>query len=60
MENNTWIPKPDQIVKWKNKLFTIISCDMGGKCKIKQFTTTRRITKKFSGIDISELEKLSS
>ena len=53
----TWIPQPNETVRWNGKLFTIISCDMGGKCKIKAFTTTRRITKKFSDIDINELEK---
>lgn len=53
----TWIPKSNELVKWNGKLFTIISCDLGGKCKIKAFTTTRRITKKFSDIDVSELQK---
>lgn len=59
MTTQIWIPKPNETIRWKGKLFTIISCNMGGKCKIKQFSTTGRITKKFSDIDISELEKLS-
>jgi hypothetical protein len=54
--NTNWIPQPKELVKWQDKLFSIISIDMGGKCKIKAFTTTRRITKKFI-VDISELTK---
>jgi hypothetical protein len=54
-----WIPKLNELVKWQGKLFNFISVDSEGKCKIKQFTTTKRITKKFSNIDISELERLS-
>lgn len=52
----TWIPKPNELVRWQGKLFTVISVNMGGKCKIKKFTTTRRISEKLSNIDISELE----
>ena len=54
------IPKPNEFVKWNEKLFVVISVDMGGKCKIKQFTTTRRISKIFSGVDISELRNVSN
>lgn len=50
------IPQPNTLVRFNGKLFVIISCNLGGKCKIKGFTTTKRITKKFSDIDISELE----
>jgi len=49
-----WIPQPNELVRWQGKLFNVISVDMGGKCKIKGFTTTRRIAKKFI-VDISEL-----
>lgn len=59
MKNTNWIPEPKELVEWKGKLFNIISVDMGGKCKIKAFTTTKRIAKKFSNIDISELTKIS-
>lgn len=59
MKTTTWIPKPHEIVKYKGKLFTIISCNLGGKCKIKMFNTTARNTKRFFDIDISELEKIS-
>lgn len=55
MNKQTWIPQPNETVKWKGKLTTIISCNLGGKCKIKGVT----IKKTFSDIDISELEKLS-
>ncbi len=53
-----WIPQPNELVRWNGKLFNIISVDLGGKCKIKQFTTTRRIGKKFSNIDVKELQKV--
>lgn len=53
-----WIPKQNELVEWQGKLFNIISVDMGGKCKIKGFTTTRRITKKFT-VDVSELKQIS-
>ncbi len=59
MNTLTWFPKVNEMVHWNGKLFIVISCDMGGKCKIKKFTTTRRITEKFSGIDICELQQLS-
>ena len=58
MTNKNWIPQPNELVRCKGKLFNIISVDLGGKCKIKQFTTTRRIGKKFSNIDVSELQKV--
>ena len=57
MKTETWIPQRNELVKWNGKLHRIISVDMGGKCKIKVFSTTNRITKKFSGIDINELER---
>lgn len=60
MTTTNWIPQPNEIVKWNGKLFKIISVDLGGKCKIKQFTTTQRISKKFAGIDISELSKINN
>jgi hypothetical protein len=58
MAKTTWIPQPNELVRWNGKLFNIISVDLGGKCKIKQFTTTIRIGKKFSNIDVSELQKV--
>ena len=53
-----WIPKQNELVEWQGKLFNIIYVDMGGKCKIKGFATTRRITKKFT-VDVSELKQIS-
>lgn len=59
-EQKNWIPNQNELVRLKanNKLCVIISVDMGGKCKLKEFTTTKRITKKYSNIDISEINKL--
>jgi hypothetical protein len=53
MEKN-WIPKPEELVRWQGKLYTVISVDFGGKVKIKKFTTTRRISEKYI-VDVSEL-----
>lgn len=53
-----WHPEKNELVKWNGKLHRIISVSMAGKCKIKVFSTTNRITKKFSDIDIDDLEKL--
>lgn len=58
MTNQIWIPKEKELVKWKGKLYTVISVNLGGKCNLKQFSTTSRITKKISEVDISELEKV--
>lgn len=58
MNSISWIPKANELVRWNNKLFIVISCDLGGKCKIKGFTTTKRITKTLRNIDISELTNL--
>ena len=57
MTTKNWIPQPNELVRWNGKLFNIISVDLGGKCKIKVLTTTRR-SKNFSNIDVSELQKV--
>ena len=56
MKNQNWIPKENQLVKWNGKLFNVISVSMGGKCNLRGFTTTRRITKRFKDVDINELQ----
>ena len=43
-----WIPQPNEQIKWHNKLWKIISVDMGGKCKIKK-------NRKTLIVDVSEL-----
>ena len=57
MNTNIWIPEQQETVKWRGILCTVISCDMGGKCKIKKMSTTRKISKKFL-VDVSEIERL--
>lgn len=57
-ENKIWIPKSREIVRYKEKLYWVIGCNLGGKCVIKEFATTSRITKKIKDIDISELQKV--
>ena len=59
MKATNWIPKPSDLVRWEGKIFKIVSIDLGGKCRIKQFTTTKRIGKTFTEIDVSELKKVS-
>ena len=58
MKNTIWIPKPNELVCWKGRIYKVISCNLGGKCTLKHFTTTKRITQKFSDVDVSELTKI--
>jgi hypothetical protein len=60
MNNKTWIPEPNELVRWQGKLHRVVSVDLGGKCKIKRITTTKRITKTMSNIDISELQNMNN
>ena len=60
MKTQNWIPKQNELVKWNGKLFNVISVSMGGKCLLKGFTTTRRFTKQFKDVDISELERFQT
>jgi hypothetical protein len=52
---NTAIPIPNQLVSFKGKLYRVLSVNMGGKCKIKQVTTTRRFSKVLTEVDINDL-----
>jgi len=58
MKTTNWIPQPNELVRFNGKLFNIISINLDNKCTIKQFTSTKRIGKKFSNINISELQKI--
>lgn len=59
MVKERWIPEPKETVRWKSALFTVISCDMDGFCKIKKVSTTRKIGKKFT-VNVSELEQINN
>jgi|LakMenE01Jun11ns_1017448.scaffolds.fasta_scaffold8565227_2 hypothetical protein len=48
------IPEIGQIVKFKDKEFKVLSCDKGGKCKIKK-TLLPNKGRVLNDIDISEL-----
>ena len=48
------IPKIGQIVKWKGNEFKVLSCDMGGKCKIKKHHLPNKGSV-LNEIDIDEL-----
>lgn len=48
------IPKIGQIVKFKNTEFKVLSCDLGGKCKIKKMTLPNK-GKVLKEVDINEL-----
>lgn len=50
IKNQNWIPKENELVNWNGKLFNVISVNMGGKCNLKAFTTTRR------DVDINEIQ----
>jgi hypothetical protein len=54
---NTAIPIPNQLVKYKNGTYRILCINMGGKCKIKQVTTTRkrRFGRVLVEVDINDL-----
>jgi len=54
-----WIPKPNELVKFNGKLHRVISCNFGGKCIIKKFSSTNRSLPLIKDIDISELERIS-
>ena len=45
---------PNTIVKFNEKRFKLISCDMGGKCKIKKLDLPNKGSI-ISEVDISEL-----
>ena len=54
-----WIPNPNEIVEWQDKLHRVISVNFGGKCVIRKITTTKRIPKIIKDIDISELKQIN-
>lgn len=56
----TWIPDNNEIVEYKGKLYRVISVNLGGKCVLKQVTTTRRIGKIIKDVDVSELKKVGT
>lgn len=58
MKKQLWIPRPNELVRWNGKFCIIIYVDLDGKCRIKDYTTTHWLTKRFT-VDVSELERIS-
>ena len=55
-----WIPQEKELVKWRDKLYVVLSVNLGGKCKIKQFTLSKRMSRVFTDIDVSELSRVKN
>lgn len=51
--NSIWIPKPNEEVIYRNEFYSLISCNLGGKCVIENVITEKRL----KNIDVSELTK---
>ena len=54
------IPQPHDMVEYKGKLYFVISVNLGGKCKLKQLTTTKRIGATLLNIDINDIKVISN
>ena len=54
------IPKKNQLVMFNGKLHRVITCNLGGKCTLKKFSTTNRSLPLIKDIDISELTEVNS
>jgi hypothetical protein len=57
MTNLTWIPQPQEVVLFNQKVFRVLKVNLGGKCTLRRFTTTRRIGEVVRDVDVSELTK---
>jgi len=45
---------------FNGKLHRVITCNLGGKCTLKKFSTTNRSLPLIKDIDISELTEVNS
>lgn len=55
---DTWIPKPDEIVKFSNTNYKVLSCSIGGKCRIKKMLLPNKGLV-LGDIDVSELTRIN-
>lgn len=56
METKVWIPKPGEEVLFNGHLVKVISCNLGGKCKLKRHLLPHK-GRVINDVDISELKQ---
>jgi hypothetical protein len=56
MKNETWIPKQNEFVEYKDKIYKVVSMKFSGACTLKE-TRSRKVIKDVHVNDLQKLEK---
>lgn len=57
MNNQTWIPEPNECVLFGQDLWRVLKVDMGGKCTIRKFKRGTGREGRLTEVDVTELKK---